>query len=340
MTIIANGTQHAASLRAINFYAANGCNPYTGYGKLELGIARGLQAAGVRLNVWPDPDAPTLLIGFPAWLTAPHIAKTRRYILTMSESTKVSEKWVDLINWNAEGVFVPCAGLVDVYQVSGIKRPVVCATMGIDLRDVAQAPGWNGEDRFEWLTYSYGDLRKGAELAIMAFKRLFQGDKQHHLTIKSRDDGGWMRAFQRGDDPQISVMFGQQSEREWMDLIARSHCFVFPSRAEGFGMPPREAILAGVPTIATQWLGMADVDRWGLPLKVLEMRTCTYDSYEANAEGGLWAEPSQEHLEEQMKWVYAHYDEAREIARKGAWYLRQNNTWTGMTDIIIREMTK
>lgn len=327
---------HAMPLQSLNVYNANGCNPYTGYGKLELGIARGLQSAGVRLNVWPDPDVPTLLVGFADWLKADHIRQTRRYLVTMSESTQVSKRWVDLINWYADGVFVPCPALVDVYQDSGIKRPVVCAAMGIDLRDVVQSTGWDGERRFEWLTYSYGDMRKGAELAIMAFKRLFQGDEQHHLTIKARDGTrSWIEAL---DDPQITVVMGQQSEREWMAMIERSHCFVFPSRGEGFGLPPREATLAGVPAIATQWLGMADVECWGLPIRVQDLRVCTFDRYEANAKGAQWAEPDLEHLMEQMRWVHTHYTEAREIARTGAWYLRENHTWTGMTDVIIREM--
>lgn len=340
MTIIANGAQHAASLPTLNFYNANGCNPYTGYGKLELGLAKAFQAAGVRLNVYPDPDAPTLVIGRAERLLADHIAHTRRYILTQSESTRVSQRWVDLINWHAELVFVTNPDLVAIYQESGVKRPVVCAPHGIDLRVPVQAAGWDGERRFEWLTYSYGDMRKGAELAMMAFKQLFQDDEQHHLTVKVRDVDGWIAAAIKGNDPQMTFVTGQQSEREWMELIARSHCFLFPSRAEGFGMPPREATLAGVPTIATKWLGMADVDCWGLPIRMKELRKAVYDFWDANAEGSQWAEPDLEHLKVQMRWVHEHYTDAREKARRGGWYLRANNTWTGMADVILREMAE
>jgi glycosyltransferase involved in cell wall biosynthesis len=340
MTLINNGAHSRAPLPAINFYNANGCNPYTGYGKLELSLARALTNAGVRLNVYPDPDAPTLVIGRAERLLADHIAHTRRYILTQSESTRVSQRWVDLINWHAELVFVTNPDLVAIYQESGVKRPVVCARHGIDLRVPVQASGWDGESRFEWLTYTYGDKRKGGELAMMAFKNLFQHDERHHLTVKVRDVDGWIPAVIKGDDPQLTFVTGQQSEREWMELIARSHCFLFPSRAEGFGMPPREATLAGVPTIATQWLGMADVDCWGLPIKVREMQRSTYGEWDANAEGSLWAEPDMTHLKKQMRWVHEHYAEAREKARRGGWYLREHNNWTGMADIIMLEMAR
>lgn len=326
-------------MEEINLYTPNGCNPYTGYGRLELGIARELQRAGVRLNVYPDPYAKTLILGFAEWLTAPHVRHTRRYIVTQSESTRVSPEWVDLLNWNAEAVFVTNPDLIDIYEASGVYRPVYCVGHGIDLNVPVQAAGWDGEGRFEWLTYSYGDMRKGAELAVMAFKQLFGGDERHHLTIKARDGyDSWVHALKRGNDPQITVVLGQQSEHDWMQMLEKAHCFLFPSRAEGFGMPPREATLAGVPTIATQWLGLGDVDKWGLPIKVERMLPAQYDSWKANAKGADWAQPDIEHLKEQMTWVHEHYHEARVIANKGNWYLRMNNTWAGVVEKILKHM--
>lgn len=321
---------------AINLYTPNGCNPYTGYGRLELGIARELQRAGVQINVYPEADVPTLVLGAADNLRADHVRHTRRYILTQSESTQVSEAWVDLLNWNAEAVFVTNPDLVEIYESSGVYRPVVCVGHGIDLRIPVQAAGWDGKSRFEWLTYSYGDLRKGAELAIQAFKRLFQGDARHHLTIKARDgaEATWIRALANGGDPQLTVVFGQQSEWDWMKLLSSAHCFLFPSRAEGFGMPPREATLVGVPTIATQWLGMADVNRWGLPIKVKDMRVAQYDIYTANRRGAKWAEPDLDHLMEQMRFVYGNYAVAREMAMHGKWYIRMTNRW----DLVVKRI--
>jgi len=321
-------------ITGMNFYPTNGLNSWTGYGRLELGVARGLTQHGIDLHIYPKNDAPTLVIGYAGWLEAPAYAHTRRWILTQSESTRVSQKWVDLINWHAEGVLVTNPDLVSIYGKSGVERPVFYAGHGVDLSVPVQADGWDGESRFEWLTYSYGDMRKGGELAIMAFKRMYQDDERHHLTIKARDgaQATWLRGLK---DPQITVVFGQQSEHEWMQLLARSHCFIFPSRAEGFGMPPREATLAGVPTIATDWLGMADVDKWGLPIKVKELRPTQYDFEEANDKNSQWAEPDLDHLESQMEWVYANYNEACEVARRGRWYIRAMNDWRVVAGRII-----
>lgn len=343
MSLIETGWTQGAWLQTetvstINFYPTNAMNSWTGYGKLELGVARGLSARGIGLNVVPDVDAPTLVIGFAGWLDAPHIAQTRKWILTQCESDKVSQKWVDLINWHAEGVLVTSEAHVNIFKNSGVIVPVHYVGHGIDLRVPVRSTGWDGESRFEWLTYSYGDMRKGAELAIMAFKRLFGNDEGHRLTIKARDGRGvtWIEGL---DDPQIDVVFGQQSEYEWMQMIARSHAFLFPSRAEGFGMPPREATLAGVPTIATQWLGMADVDQWGYPINVKEMRPAQYDQWEANARGSLWAEPDQAHLELQMMEIVQSYEQSRQVAMQGRRYLLQNNAWDVVAGRILEAMS-
>lgn len=317
----------------LNFYTPNGCNSYTGYGRLELGIARGMKTMGVPLNIAPDPAAPTLVIGYTDWLEAPHVVNTRRWIVTQSESTKVSQKWVNLINWNAEAVLLTNHDLIQIYHDSGVKRPIYCVGHGVDMQVPIKAPGWDGQSRFEWLTYSYGDMRKGSELAIFAFKKLFDGDERHHLTIKARDGKGhtWLDGLR---DPQISIVFGQQTEHEWMQLLAKSHAFIFPSRAEGFGMPPREATLIGVPTVATSWLGLADVDKWGYPVRVAEMRQTQYSFEAANATDSKWAEPDLEHLAEQMAAIYHDYETARKKALAGRWYIRQTNSW----DVVARKI--
>jgi len=48
------------------------------------------------------------------------------------------------------------------------------------------------------------------------------------------------------------------SPAELRSLYWDSHIFLFPSRGEGAGLPPLEAMSTGLPVLAPAWSGMAD----------------------------------------------------------------------------------
>jgi glycosyltransferase involved in cell wall biosynthesis len=250
----------------------------------------------------------------------------------MSESDRVSEKWVKAINKKCAGVLVPCPQLVEIYQQSGVKVPVYDVGCGVDYF----VPKYNlnkAPKKINFLTYSYGDMRKGAHLAIVAFKRLFGNKPKYQLWVKSRvSKGSWLAGCK---DEQIKLWSGEYTESRWFDLLQNVQGFVFPSYGEGFGLPPREAALAGTPAIATQWLGLWDVQEWGYPVRVKRMLPAQFDFWEANEQGALWAEADVDHLAEQMEWVAENPALAKEKARAGRDYLLDNFTWAKTARRII-----
>lgn len=319
----------------IGYYPTNGVNTYSGYGRLEHGLALGLEAAGVAVSVVPRPDVPVITVGHANWLAAPHIRHARRWLLTMSESDRISDGWVETINAKAERVLVPCAPLVDVYRSSGVTVPVhdvgcgVSGETALGLDGIAPVAYRADRDPFTFLTYSYGELRKNADIVVQQFLIQFHGDPRYRLVVKARENFelSWMSSFVH---PQVTFITGAQSEDDWSDLIRSAHCFVFPSRGEGFGLPPREATLLHIPSIATRWLGMADVDCWGVPVGVERMHAVSFAAYEANHEDAQWAFPSPEQIGTQMRWVAEHYEDAYALAVRGADYLRRESSWEAM----------
>lgn len=318
----------------LNFYPTNGLNSITGYGKMELGITKAFYDLGVKFTIWPDPTYPTLVVGNPLWHIAPHIEGHRLWLYTMNETDQVGQSWVDAINNHYELVFVPAAPMVDIFKSSGVIIPVHFVPLGVNwyppiykTRTVSKP--------FTFLTYSLGDMRKGAELAMMAFNRVFGDDMGYKLIIKCREN---FKIFGNCTNQNVEVVGGHITEQEWHNLLYRSHAFVFPSKGEGYGLPPREAVLSGLPTIATQWLGMWDANKWGLPLKVKEMKRATFDQYEANAEGALWSIPNSAQLDDYMQWIVNHYEDALAIAQKGNNYLRTHQTWEHTAQSIMQHL--
>lgn len=189
---------------------------------------------------------------------------------------------------------------------------------------------------FVYMTYSYGDLRKGAHLVVQAFKMLF-GNRANpgvQLWIKARDaEDTWLAGCV---DRRIHVFDGEISDDEWAYLLRKADCFVFPSFGEGFGLPPREATLMGTPAIATGWLGLSDIHQWGLPVRVKRLTPAYFDDWGANGRGARWAEPDVVHLSSQMRWVMANPAAAQAIAARGREYLLRYFSWGRTAERICR----
>lgn len=110
------------------------------------------------------------------------------------------------------------------------------------------------------------------------------------------------------------------------DVFALADCFVFPSRAEGWGLPPREAAATGMPVIAPRHTGMIPgIDDWAAV--VLEQFTRKPAWGLAKSVKGDWFEPDVDELAAAMRWCYDRRDEANMRGAAAACWLRANQTW-------------
>lgn len=306
----------------LGLFPVNGLRHTTGYGRLEIALLNGFLDAGLHVRVYSAGDI-NLFVGSPHWAEEfPDMP--RRWLYTMSEADKVSAEWVESINQYFERVFVPCPPLVDIYRDSGVTVPVDYLPMGVDQDAPEYVERKPNPERWTFLTYSLGDMRKGAELAIFAFLRCFGGDERYRLIIKCRDDARWLTGLQ---DKQIHVCLGEQDSASWNKLMQDANAFIFATRGEGWGLPSREAVLSGLPTITTQALGQWDADKWAYALPVKEMRPAQFDFWEANAEGSRWFEPDGCMIDTHLKAIVADYPKALEQARTGRAYLLESFTW-------------
>lgn len=104
--------------------------------------------------------------------------------------------------------------------------------------------------------------RKNPWVLLEAFALfLRQKDRPHSLVCAG---SGWdnpkvrRRAERMGIQDRL-VFPGFLSERDSAELMNGAELFVYPSKAEGFGMPPTEAMASGCPVVCTAAFAMREV---------------------------------------------------------------------------------
>ena len=120
------------------------------------------------------------------------------------------------------------------------------------------------------------------------------------------------------------------------DIYAQMDAFMFPSKCEGYGMPPREAAACGISTFVQRFSGTADdCDKWAVPLE-------DFTLVESGMEqcGGDWAQPSIDELVWRMRDIYENQDAYKARALKAAQWMRDNATYTHAARKLTTQLDK
>src|SRR5262249_3114811 len=99
------------------------------------------------------------------------------------------------------------------------------------------------------------DSRKNVAVLIAAASRLRAGGQPITLVLAGQDwygsDEVAARVSRARKDGTDIRSLGYQDESVFYALMRRATVFAFPSRYEGFGLPPLEAMRLGIPTVVS-----------------------------------------------------------------------------------------
>ncbi len=245
---------------------------------------------------------------------------------TMYETMELPESFRESIH-AFDTVIVPSDQNVELF--SRYHRNVRKVPLGVDPEVWHYQERKAPEAEFRFLIGGSG-ARKGTDLAYKAFQALWGKDG-------SWGDGPTPRLVMKQPKPEdfygqrVSIVGGRLSAEEEVALYAGAHCYLQPSRGEGFGLQPLQAIAQGCPTILTDAHGHADFAQHGWPLTAVASPA----AYFIHGPSGDWWEPNFDELCDQMRWIYDHYDEATQIAKVESAKARERFTWAKTADAFL-----
>lgn len=308
-------------------------SPNVGYGRMGISLAQALEAKGVKLyrGHGPDDERPSRKTHAVSFLGVP--AHTRGFwdgqhlsIFTMWEATKLPVTFTENLHV-FDQVIVPSWQNRELF--SGFHDNVAYCPLGID------PARWHYQSRrphdatFTFLCGGAGP-RKGTDLAFTAFDRVFGKDWERLtpsplLVMKNPRNESFP---QRG---WLSVIPGHISEADEVELYAQAHCYLQPSRGEGFGLQPLQAMAQGCPTILTDAHGHESFAHLGIGISATMTKAAAF----LFGEAGDWWEPSLDELCEAMWGVYQDYAVQVERAKESAVHIAKHWAWANTAEKFI-----
>lgn len=292
-----------------------------GYGQSGLTLKRELAKQGIHLTKQEAGQKVGLVYNYPDAIN--YLNTPVKIIYTMFESTTIPQGWVDDLR-KANLVLTPSRFCRDAFKTRGIDAKVV--QLGYDDTVFNYKEKDKNNPVFTFLHYDAFKIRKGWDILFKAFNEEFKPDEPVRMvfkTTKSKEELPF--PILKSQYPNIDVIHDNYTPQELEALLHSADCFVFPSRGEGFGLTPLEALATGTPTIIPNGSGMAEYFHadYFIELKVKGTTPAMYQTFR-NEDVGEFIEPDLEDLKRKMRWVYQNKQQAYKQAEKGAKWVKQN----------------
>jgi glycosyltransferase involved in cell wall biosynthesis len=176
--------------------------------------------------------------------------------------------------------------------------------------------------------------RKNVTAAIRIFQAASDGDSSWRLTVHNR--GRLDRAIKDAarDDPRITVVRSDGDPAGVAELYRSHDCFLWPSKAEGVGLPPMEAMATGMDVVCAYNSGMMDYldDEWAWPVRCDRMISSDPPGEEFadfppcyGPAGDYWL-VDESHAVAQLRACRAAVRDGRSKGPKAADYIRRQHT--------------
>jgi hypothetical protein len=256
-------------------------------------------------------------------------------MFTMFEATRLPESFRETFH-NFDRLIVPSPQNVELF--SQYHDDVRLVPLGVDPTDWHYTPR-QGPGRFFNFLIGGSGKRKGTDLAYDAFMKVFPKTPSKgpipRLILKNP----------RGENfplsERVEMVTGKVTNEQEIALYETAHCYLQPSRGEGFGLQPLQAIAQGCPTVLTAAHGHESFAHLGLTLDATFQEAAYFifgNSPDSDGRGMDWWEPDFDQLCEHMWDVYNNYGDYLIRAKDSAEVVAEDFTWKNTAEGFLREI--
>jgi len=187
--------------------------------------------------------------------------------------------------------------------------------------------------------------RKNPLAVIEAFKKAFGDSRDVMLIIKSINAEPYQKEYKATLDASqnnnnIVIWNRSMSWYEMLTLTKSVDCFVSLHRSEGFGQGLAEAMLLGVPVMATAYSGnmefMNHENSWLVDYEIVDIK----EDHFPYTKGNVWADADTDHAAEVMKEIYSNKDLATKKAKIAKKYIEDNYSHKAIGKMIKKRLSE
>lgn len=223
---------------------------------------------------------------------------------------------------------------VRVFRNSGVRIPISVMTPGIPVDDF---PYWERPKNGLFKVLIMGALtpRKNPLGAIRIFQRASEGNPDWRLTIKTRKAAGMPDVEKvAAQDYRIKVVTKDDDPNTLIQHYYDHDCLLWPSKGEGVGLPPLEAMATGMELVCSDNSGMSDYLNDDVAYKIKMSGTesaqgpnCFTDEYvKAWGDVGNWWVPNEDHAVRQLAKCADNWWQGKGKGERAAAHVRAKHT--------------
>jgi len=251
-----------------------------------------------------------------------------RIAIMVCEGDRIPHSWVAFCN-QIDLVIVPSDYCKQVFLECGVETAIMIVPHGVH---PVHVPLKNITSKEKFVFYNtfrgnYAHERKSFEETIECFQLAFAGRTDVELRLRV---GNSMLMPKSGIKSEMSeqIIFDSNDKMTLEETVAAYHaadCVVHPSKSEGFGLVPLEALCCGIPVIAPAVTGLADYldEEYAL---LLNMGPKKRIPGHPNERGNYYS-VDKKHLVERMLFIVDNIDKERakllghvdQLVRKYSW---------------------